>query len=519
MTAVAEATEATTNTFTFPRTVEEWTPLLNTFLDEKGWGDVVRRGPAAEALAAASAKMTDLSVVSEDSIRSHVITPWGNDASYYVDFGESDQSVFDWIMGLVEDAQNASVPEVEPVVGPDGIIRMLPLIEEMMPMWRQTVISAWGQARFDQIVEIMESQYDHWRRGKYKVSNLSRAEQQFHRRFVNKFSTSLRYDSSINRGVNHILGYLQAVTNGEEAARTTIEPTQGEYETRLVEDGIYLSSSAYYLAYVGHRLGRYYRRNSNFTTVEDAIVRFKNDLASHVSESSWEEDDTPIRLATDVMREMYLNQKVVVEGIEHLVDAESFLDWQMGHHEGAGTLHREAIRDAILDYVDLAKTEPERLEGEGHYVAFKRMVVAYGFTKYTGKVSRTVLSAVLAQVFEAVKGQGLTNEEWVARFERRDRMISYVSGRYGEVHRMCERLEDACKELGVKPIRKPEHKVRFKGSGVIVEISVDSWWDDETRLQNAAKTKWGNMTQAERDAAVVERLGTYVNWGDMQVAR
>lgn len=531
MTATVEAPEATSTTTdvlpsTFPRDREGWMPILTGWMRGEVQWTHVNLDTVATIVLDAMAMVTSRAQISDDLIREHVVSRMVRESGYNSSPELDDERVIGWFMNLADDAE-ADDDEPEPVEAGTPTIadEVRKAFDEHAPNFLLYMEQSGHPRRVGQIIEVIAYQVGKWRKGKNLVENKDRALMQFDRRMNREHSwTTKGYGyARYRKAIVHILDGFRLLAKGESFEWSPLQPEQEDVQSRFQDEAIYSEGEeTYYIAYAAHVLGRRARADSKseMYQFDDAKEKYRRILRDYLNVETIDKFmDEHWERVYSLMEEMYYGKAPASTGVAEVVDLDSLITWQVSHHEKAGDLQKNAIDLGIRQWFDEVRTKPDEVADEGLDVALRRWVKAFGFTKFTGKVSRSALRTTLGQVFEAHKGSGMTTEEWLASMDRYRTAVSYVSGRHGEANGMCSQLEVACKELGVDPTRKPKNKVRFTGSNVVVEVEVESWWDDESRLQTAARQKWNTMTDAEKEAAVVERSGIFVDWGRMAVTR
>lgn len=510
-----------------PQTSEAW---AQAFAAEFTRWTSVRTEDVGRIIVNALEAAPSLDEISDDQVNEYILRPMHNETGYYSGYGASrersddDERVVTWLLGIIEEATSTDDEEAEPTESKPGEPTVEEYLERMLPNLATHLNERGHTPKYGQIVNVMTYQFNNWKAGKRRVLTTDKAVAQFNRRMSREYgwTTTGLYDNRLGRMVSHALSTLRKVAAGESVLVMPMQPTQEEIQTRFANEyeDLYRRVDGYYLGYVGYRVSTAWRRSGEPWSAGEFHDKWVSDMGDYCSREISErytKDDTAV--VYDVLVEMTFGQAGQAEPEESVTDYESLVAWMIGLHGDAGSLQQDAIRDGLADWFDTVRDDPERVEKEGLVEAMRRQVMAYGFTRFTGKAIRPVLRATLAVVFEKHKGEGLTLDEWKTRWARRDKAVSYVSGRYGEEQNLCSVLERATTELGILPTRKPKHKIRFEGSGVLVEVEVESWMDDQHKLQRAATEAWDKMTPAQKEAAVIKRTEVYVNWRDMQVAR
>lgn len=512
-----------------PQNAEAW---AQAFAAEFTRWTNVRTNDVGRIIVNALEAAPSLDEISDDQVNEYILRPMHNETGYHSGYGsnrersEDDERVVTWLLGIIEDATSPddeddveATSEAKP-----GEPTVEEYLEKMLPNLPQHLNERGHTAKYGQIVNVMTYQFTNWKAGKRRVLTTDKAVAQFNRRMSREYgwTTTGLYDNRLGRMVNHALSILRKVAVGESVLIMPMQPTQEEIQTRFATEyeDLYRRVDGYYLGYVGYRVSTAWRRAGEPWSAGEFHDKWVSDMRDYCSREISErytKDDTAV--VYDLLVQMTFGQAGQAEPDESVTDYESLVTWMIGLHEDAGSLQQDAIRDGLADWFDTVRDDPERVEKEGVVETMRRQVMAYGFTRFTGKAIRPVLRATLAVVFEKHKGEGLTLDEWKTRWARRDKAVSYVSGRYGEEQNLCSVLEKATTELGILPTRKPKHKIRFEGSGVLVEVEVESWMDDQHKLQRSATEAWEKMTPAQKEAAIVKRTEVYVNWSDMKVAR
>lgn len=376
-----------------------------------------------------------------------------------------------------------------------------------------------------QIVEVIAYQVGNWKRGKQIRRDDHGRHQQFGRRFSKVFNQSLRYE--LDPVVLTVLSYMNKVVSGLEPERVTpLTPNASEVRIYLEREHAdleiqgmgtrALSMAAETLRHVILTV----IRNGQFTEFEeldpegDAWKMRLHDYSYDIGNLSTVEQ----RVTLYHIAKRYILPNIPERDyapIEGLDSPEKVFAWLLELHPGISAFRVAGLTNGWADFVDHWKEHGEFKHDKDLVAALRRCVRQYGYAKFTGRAPRSVILRALEDSMGPLKGVGLTVEEWKARWARRDIAVSYVSGRYGELHGLCSVLEAATAELGIDPLRKPQVPVAFKGGGLEVVVLVETWKDDESALRTAAKTKWQAMSAKDRLAAVVKQENVHVNWGEM----
>lgn len=377
-----------------------------------------------------------------------------------------------------------------------------------------------------EIVEVIAYQVNNWKRGKQIRPNDQARLQQFTRRYTKTTNTSVRYE--LEAMILTVLSYMNkvAVLGQEDARVVPIMPDSASIRVFIEANhpelnitGLETRTHSYVADTLRHvvmnviRSGTY----SEFEELDPESETWKSRLRDYSydvgSESTVEQRVTMYEIARryvlpDADEKNY-------EPIEGMDSPEKVFAWLLNLHPGISAFRVSALTNGWADFVDQWKEHGEFKNDKDLVFALRRCVRQYGYAKFTGRAPKSVLMAALEDCLKGIKGVGLSVEEWKARWARRDIAVSYVSGRYGEVHGLCSVLEAATAELGIDPLRKPQVPVNFQGGGVEVVVMVETWKDDEQALRSAAKTKWGQMTAPQRMAAVIKQENIHINWNEM----
>lgn len=511
-----------------PQTADEWAAQFQT--EFSGWS-AVRESTVGAIIMDALSVATSLDDLTEGQVDDYILRPMASRAGYSSGLsvhggGErrpDDERVATWLSDIVEEALSPDTGEAEQVATP-GEPTVVQYIERLAPNLADHLAERGTPEKFSQIVEVVTYQFNNWKAGKRTVATNDKAHSQFNRRMnrEHKWTTTGSYDSHTTRTIQHILNTLRKIAAGEEVLMLPMAPTQDQVQSAFSKDhrDLFDRVDGYYLGYVGYRMTASWRRNGepgDQDAFHDRWVTNVVDFCSRTESEKYSRDDTA--LIYSVLVDLAFGTSGGGEPVETVTDYESLVAWMLDLHKDAGSLQVDAIKDGLADWFDTVRDDPERIDKEGVVESMRRQVMAYGFTRFTGKALRPTLRATLQVVLDKHRDEGLTLDEWRTRWARRDKAVSYVSGRYGEEQNLCSVLEKATKELGILPTRKPKHKIRFEGSGVLVEVEVESWMDDQYKLQNSAREQWSKMTDAQKESAIIERRGVYVDWGQMQVAR
>lgn len=473
-------------------------------------------GSAGECLVRAAQALPDgATEVTNEQMREAFIQPFASTGSYYSN-PDDDERIYSWLSSLIEEM----APQPEPSEPKNATVNIETIVNQITPALPSICAANRSESTHGEIMRVLQYQFDNWNRGVYKVSSTARAIGQFDRRLRREYGWHLTAYSSIHNQVTHLITYLWRLSEGESPEMVPAMLSSSDIEAVIREEGITYNGSSHYLASAMYRIKRDLPDDEE-PTRDDFAARLRAFLSRYFESEHIRENltDQFTDGAYAVFMSLYFGAGVGAEPVEGVEDREGLFEWMKSLHPEAGSLQIDAIRDGLSDWYDTVRTDPDRVKDEGLVASMRRQVKAYGFTRFSGKKPRSVLSGTLQAVFDKHAGGGLTDEEWRVRWARRDRAVSFVSGRYGEQNDLCRVLEQACGELGVDPMRKPKHKVRFRGSGVVVEVEVESWYDNQDSLNRSAQERWHRMSDEEKEASVVKREGVYVNWSQMQVAR
>lgn len=524
MTTTVETTTTTTRANSLPQGRDAWQPLVEEFLNEQDWSHVSPQ-TAARIFADATETVTDLTAITDEQIIEGPVRRLASEAGYSF-VSRDNQRWVDWLRGLITealegDAEDAATTEPETPAEEGDREYVLRAFRTMTPGFEPFVKSS-RPARWDQIIEVVTYQFGRWKRGVNTVDSQTRAYQQFNRRLNREFSWAARgwgYNR-YERSIGHVLSVLRREAAGEVVAWEPIIPTSSEVRERVDEDAIeIMGGDRYYIAHAMHQVGSRWRGQGDLPNEEEGVERLRSTLRDYINQDTVDGTDASVYSAAyGVVAEMFFGQMLLNDAPEGVMDEETLLAWQMSLHPDAGGIQRMAIENGVRMWCDEVRLRPDEVEREGYVEALRRWVQAFGFTKYTGKAMKRIITQALIVVFATHKGEGLTPEQWPVYHERFRTAVAHVAGRYGEAHGFCSQLQKACGELTVST-DKPRTAVRFQGSGLTVEVQVPAWWDDESRLKTDAKSAWTAMTPEKREAAIVTRDDVYVNWSDMRIAR
>jgi len=369
-------------------------------------------------------------------------------------------------------------------------------------------------------VDIMNYQFDRWRRGVYVPNDGDAAWVQFERR---RDRTAVSIIGSVRPVVQQAIPLAyQVIVTGAEEVRLPI-PTSSKVDTFIGrfwdEHDINPFEMPGYDSYYWREVLCYMiRRPSSQWTLSEAM-RVAGDYSNSLR--TWvQSNENIIQNMLDKFFEQYganlLDNLAPAALIDvDVADLHAWIVEQYG--QVPDSLAAFSLRNGVDDFTD-ALREGE-VEESRRVDVLRRMVRAYGWQKFTGKAGRRLLTAAVNSYAEKVKDNPLSTEEWKARWQRRDLAIGYVSGRYGKEQNMCSVLEQAMGELGVPPVREPKRTVRFKSNQFEVEVDVDSWSTDEYTLRDLASRKWRGMTPEQRKDHVVKYEPTYsdIDFGSMSV--
>lgn len=516
--------ESTTPVNSLPQGPDAWQPLVQQFLNDRGW-EHVSTATASAILADATSTISDLSAVTDEQIVEGPVRRIASGTDYnFVD--RDNRQWVDWLRTLITeaiegDAEDATdtAPE-EPVVEGDReyVVRAF---NTMTPGFHPYIMAN-RPGRWDQIVEVITYQFGRWKRGVNVVPNSTRAYQQFNRRMNREHGWAARgwgYNR-YERAIQHILNVLRQEAEGIVVSWEPVIPTSNEVRERVDEDQIEVhGGDRYYIAHAMHQVGSRWRGAGDLPDEDAGVAEIKRVTRDYLNQDTIDGTDSGVwSAAYGVVSELFFGQVLLNGAPEGVVDEETLLAWQMSLHPDAGGIQRMAIENGVRMWCDEVRLRPDEVEREGYVEALRRWVKAFGFTKFTGKAMKRTLTQGLLVVFATHQNEGITPEHWPVYHDRFRTAVAHVAGRYGEAHGFCSQLQNACGELTVTTT-KPKTAVRFKGSGLTVEVDVPAWWDDEGRLKTEAKSTWGSMTPEKREAAIISRDDVYVNWSDMRITR
>lgn len=498
------STEAAVTT-PLPATEEAW---RITFDAEFQWGTDTGRGAAAFFHSQATQGMTEMPPIDTfiDAFKAAVPT-------YNVNESDNER-LYSWTSDLVEQATVGTVP-----VTPDEVKTVDMVMSAVLPDHPEDllVMSGTSERNAKAYREVLRYQFGNWKRGKYMVTSGREGFRQFQRRMSREYG----YQITASRDEHYILAAIkEMLAFVKDPAHEIVSPapTHNTCERMLSGHGLFPDNEGngvYYAANFMSNQADLARRAGTdplelASKAEDALTQYLKGCFT------WNDafNESVTRVIDLLGPYVYPVPMAAAEPDANINDHDTLLAWQMELHTKVGEFGIRAIQNGIHDFVDQAAAEGFK-ENTALTPVLRRMVGQYGYVKYTGKERRSVLEANLQQVAGALKGKGLTQEQWAERWARRDVAVSYVSGRYGEQNNLCSVLEQATAELGIDPMRKPKHKVRFQGSGVIVEVEVETWYDEGSALLSQAREKWSMMSDEAKKAAIIETVKPYVNWADM----
>lgn len=519
MTSTTTTAPETVEMVGLPTTVEEW---AEAWRSEFTWGTVEPNEVARWALENAS-------VLSAETLPSDTVIIDSFSAAntrYRRGNGQisaDDERVLTWVKQM---ASRASTPK--PNVGkttPEMIV------EAMFPTngehdWIQVAMGINDSTRRERIRTTVIYQVGNWLRGVYTVKDFRKAREQFVRRMDREYGwypSSSASERLLNTAFKRILDFIKGDITDLAPAMMNQDRIESFITTHLPNFLQGTGNAHYYTsAHIQSTMSRKHERNE-FEWPDDYPKNLAEYLKGCVSwpghsDEEWQREMEEVIALMEPFVTAAVSDAGDVQVDETLNDLDSLIAWQMALHPKVSEFQQKAIEHAARDFVDYARF-PGFKEGTNYVTTFRRMVGQYGFMKFTGKERRSVMEKALAQVVEAVKDQPITDEEWKARYIRRDLAVSYVSGRYGEQNSLCKVLEQATGELGIEPVRKPKHKVRFEGSGVLAEVEVETWYDDENVLRDSARSTWERMNEQQRQAAIIEHVKPFIHWADMKMAR
>lgn len=504
-----ETVAATAPVVPLPNSAESWKDAFYSEFNAWGTGIATQAGEWLH---------THVTTDSADPGQEQFMDAFGNSVTRYSRNSGDDERVYSWVRDLVEQAVSGPAPAASAAERTTAAA----IVDQALPSGDADMLIAGGtsQIRANTIRSILEYQYANWKAGRYLVSTDRLGYRQFTRRLTREHSLSITSNRE-ESAILHAISEMRKVLADPSHDIMSPAPRHDFLERAIGKLNVFAASGsngAYYAANWLRSEGEGVRRPD--VDIDDLRSKGATRLTEYLRGSIvWQpEYDEDVKT---VMNEMgvhvYPRPAKPVEVDGSVNNFETLFDWQVSLHPKSSDFQQKAMEYGIRDFTDQAATQGF---GDANLTAtLRRMVGQYGFTRFTGKEARSLIEGHLAKVVENLKGKGLTPDEWEQRWARRDIAVSYVSGRYGEQNNLCSVLEQATAELGIEPMRKPKHKVRFEGSGVLVEVEVETWHDEGSSLRSEAQTRWNAMTAAQREAAIVERTAPYVNWGDMQAAR
>lgn len=369
--------------------------------------------------------------------------------------------------------------------------------------------SAWLREQRSAVVKTAAYQFGNWTAGRYSVNSTEEAVRQFARRLRREYpGVNITPDSFVYFSLMH---WLRAKARGVDIKpRRNVSLSVYDIETLIVsnldEIGI-ATPDTYSISRAVH--GTLARKNRVDITYLEEMGKFLDALRRRSDEAKTLADGEAF---AGWFMEKYLGTPTpALPTVATIGDAVDALIANEGDIE---PFFLEAVRNGVLDLIDQVK-EGE-VDGDKMADALRLNVRSYGHQRFTGG-PRTRLAAMLAPI-EAVRGAGLTVEEWQTRWLRYKIRIAAVSGRYGEVNDSCSQLEAATAELDASTLRYPKGRtVKFVSEDLVLRVPVRTWSTDPSTLRSKAQEMWERMSVAERKAAVVEQKGVHVNWSAMSV--
>lgn len=459
-------------------------------------------------------------------------------ALFWNDFPSWDSGYQDRLWSLLEDVLLGSDNESAQDATPAGEETPAMVVEKAIA---QTAEGIWDSRRLNygdqgaddlrqNMAEVLVYIYGNWKRGiRLRASDNLRWEQ-FKRRYDRSFDENFPSDYEVQ--MRQILRYLHDNARGVAADLDLIKPylmsgrnmriTFEREQPGFAVDSLGTSTSSYVadalrgiiypITNGGAARGRERSDIADWKADTSAFVDALNYQSSYLGSAPLDQREVILEF---LQRWALPSGSALPQVTEIPTDTEdAFFGWLLARHENLNDFRVSAVTNGWQDWMDTLKAEgkfPDSTLAD----ALRRCVRQYGFTRFTGRTGKMTLESALTVIADRLRDKGLTTEEWKARWTRRDLAISYVSGRYGEENDMCKVLEKATTELGILPVRKPKQMFSFKGSGVIAQIEVETWKDDDAGLRGAARSTWNAMTAQQRLDAVIDRTDEVLSWDSM----
>lgn len=369
--------------------------------------------------------------------------------------------------------------------------------------------NTWSAMKRTAVIKTAAYQHGNWTAGRYVVASTDEAVKQFARRLKREFpAVEFQPDTFV---YSALMFWLRTkVGTGVGIIRKPIPGSVYEVEA-IIDSNVEAMGLESVDSYTISRsliniLGPTDGRDVDY---DEVLTAFERDIRRRTTDEKTIGDG---EVVCDWFLENYLG--AVAAPVKATIPIDGIVDAFVTAEGEIEPFYLEAVRNGVLDTIDQIKEDeiPEARVVD----ALRLNVRSYGHYRFTGGGRKNVRGMLAAA--EALRGAGLTPEEWKIRWNRFRVRLGAVSGRYGEVHRMCERLEAATAELGAFTTRHPEGRtVTFTSADLVIRVPVETWQSDLGVLREKAQAKWNEMTPEERKAAVVEQKGVHVNWASMAV--
>lgn len=483
----------------------------------RDWARVMARAEEGVDALLRRAEGIDPSTVTDTIL----INAWRDAFPVYLPSEGDDEVVVEWMREklALDDTPEEPKPETPTPDGESALMMFAPHERD------QYVLADWEAA-----ADVIGYQMSGWRRGVRVPSSPDAAVQQFWRRLERAHGKG-SLSTNVRRLANHTVNQMfKDIIRGE--ATKPMSPSESDVqrflERFLVEampDGVvdYYPVQVYLFRVITRVLeGRASVEWEDVSDEGDFAEKFRDMIATQWSTAYASDiwDRNPAIRDSAWAGWCQFTKRSMVATIFQPEEFEDLNAWLLSKHkddepvQNEGTIERFSLENGVLDFLDSVKAGDIK-EGESYIDTLRRQVRSYGWTKFTGKLGRTVLEESLRRWAEPLNGIGLTPEEWAARWERRDLAVSYVAGRYGVQQNMCKVLEAATAELGIPPMREPKRVVTFKNGGIEVRVEVESWSNDHYALRTKAREKWERMSEEDRKSAIVRYEATLIPWDSL----
>lgn len=368
--------------------------------------------------------------------------------------------------------------------------------------------SVWSRDKRDAVTKTAAHQYSNWVAGRYEVASVKDAVSQFGRR-VRRAHPGVEVQASSFVYWSLMKWLMDKKAGLNTRPRKPISNSRYDVEDEIVrlagEMGVESGAEKSVLARAAASILSPYSSEEDIPS--DLGQKFIDWVRGYSSSQTTVE---AAELVAEYYLEHHLGQpSVTVSAVTDVPTLEAALIAREGMIE---TFQQSAIKKGLAELVYQVRQDEIT---KGQLIDVLRLNIrSYGHQRFTGG-GRTRLLAMLA-VVEALRGTPLTAEEWKTRWEQFMDRVQAVSGRYGEKHNMCERLEDANKELGLVLQRYPaDRSALFTSRDLVLRVPVHTWYVDTAQLKQKAMEVWEGLSPKERKAAVVEQKGVHVDWSKM----